>query len=430
MRIAFLAAGAAGMYCGSCLRDNAVASALKSLGHEVFFIPLYTPLKLDTESVAEDTVFYGGINVYLQQKSGVFRKTPRALDWIFDTKPVLSLSSKLAGMTKAADLGELTVSMLKGEGGHQRKELERLAEYLRDIKPEIINLPNSMFVGTAREIRKSTHVPIICSLTGEDLFLEGMIEPYKTQALALLRDRAKDVDGFVATSRYYADFMSDYLQVPREKIDVVPIGINPDAFGRQFARPTNPFTIGYLARIAPEKGLHVLCEAFKIFKELPGTESARLRAAGYLGPSDRAYFEKIRAQMKSWGLADSFDYAGEVSFEEKLRFLDTLSVFSVPTVYHEPKGLFVLEALAHGIPVVQPNHGAFPELIEGTGGGFLFEPEDPEDLANKLHQLMCDPEAADRFALRGQESVRRKFTAIEMGRTTLSIYENHRSMAS
>ena len=418
------------MYCGSCLRDNAVASALKSLGHEVFFIPLYTPLKLDTESVAEDTVFYGGINVYLQQKSGVFRKTPRALDWIFDTKPVLSLSSKLAGMTKAADLGELTVSMLKGEGGHQRKELERLAEYLRDIKPEIINLPNSMFVGTAREIRKSTHVPIICSLTGEDLFLEGMIEPYKTQALALLRDRAKDVDGFVATSRYYADFMSDYLQVPREKIDVVPIGINPDAFGRQFARPTNPFTIGYLARIAPEKGLHVLCEAFKIFKELPGTESARLRAAGYLGPSDRAYFEKIRAQMKSWGLADSFDYAGEVSFEEKLRFLDTLSVFSVPTVYHEPKGLFVLEALAHGIPVVQPNHGAFPELIEGTGGGFLFEPEDPEDLANKLHQLMCDPEAADRFALRGQESVRRKFTAIEMGRTTLSIYENHRSMAS
>ncbi len=426
MRIAFIAAGAAGMYCGSCLRDNALASAMIRLGHEVSVIPLYTPLRVDGEDATNAPIFYGGIGVYLRQKSALFRRLPRFVSVILDSRPLLNLSSKLAGMNQASDLGELTLSILQGEEGTQKEELFRLARWLNDeIKPQIINLPNSMFAGTARVLREIVGAPVVCSLTGEDLFLDSLNEPWKSDAMNLLRRRAKDVDGFIAISRYYADFMSSYLEVPREKISVVPLGIEAEKFGRRNSRPTDPFTVGYLARIAPEKGLSILCEAFRQFKKIPGTETARLRAAGYLGACDLPYLEKIQSDLRDWGLAESFDHIGEVSLQEKLQFLDSISVLSVPTVYHDPKGLFVLEALAHGVPVVQPAHGAFPELIEATKGGLLFESGNVADLAAKLHRLMTDREVADRLALHGQQAVRQKFTDIQMARETVRVYESH-----
>ncbi|MCH8333836.1 glycosyltransferase family 4 protein [Candidatus Sumerlaeota bacterium] len=425
MKVAFIAAGAAGMYCGSCLRDTSLAVAMKRLGHDLLLIPFYTPLRTDREDVSIDRIFYGGINVFLEQKSAFFRRK-NPLQGLLDSKPLLRLASKFAGMTNAAMLGELTVSVLKGEEGNQRKELEQLVEWLADdVKPDIVNLPNSMFVGLAREIRRRTGAPVVCSLSGEDVFYEGLIEPYKSRVIETLRERAGDVDGYIAVSRFHADTMAPLLDIDPEKIAVVPLGLQCDGYERKGARPTEPFTVGYLARIAPEKGLHLLCEAVAALKKMPGAEGARLRAAGYLGSEHKGYLREVRQSVEAAGMTDSFEYVGEVTFDQKQAFLESLSLLSVPTIFPEPKGLFVLEALAHGLPVVQPAHGAFPEMIEATGGGVLFEPGNADALAGEIYKLLRDPDQADRLARRGQDSVRERFTADDMARETVKVYNEY-----
>jgi glycosyltransferase involved in cell wall biosynthesis len=422
MKIAYIAAGAAGMYCGSCLRDNAVAAELMRLGEDVLLLPLYTPLRLERGDVQSPAVFYGGINIYLQQKFAWFRK-PRAVDRLLDSPRLLKLTNYLAGSTNAADLGDLTLSTLRGDEGFQRKELERLARWLADeYRPDVINLPNSMFVGAARMLGRLTRAPVVCSLTGEDLFLDELKEPWRARALATLKSRSGDVDRFIATSAYYADHMAAVLDVDRTKIDVVPLGLDSTGFPDLAPRREGPFSVGYLARLAPEKGFHLLADAFVKLKAMPGTGNARLVAAGFVSAKDRAFVRQTLAGLTRQGFGGDVDFRGEVTFAEKIRFLGDLDVLSVPTVYREPKGLFVLEALAAGVPVVQPAHGAFPELLEATGGGDLFPPGDTTALAERLHALALDHDRRRALGAAGARAVREQFTASQMALRTRDVY--------
>jgi len=433
MKIAYLAAGAGGMYCGSCIHDNTLAAALIKQGHEVALIPTYTPLRTDETNVTVDKIFYGGINVYLEQKFSLFRHTPKLLDKIFSRPALLNWVSRFSASTDARELGALTVSILEGEEGRQRKELLKLVDWLKDsYRPEIIQLTNSMFLGMAREIKKALGVPVLCAVQGEDLFLNELVEPYKSQARQLLRERARDVDGFIATSQYYADFMADFLQVPIEKMHVVRLGINLQGHG--FAQNRNggaAFVIGYMARICPEKGLHLLVEAFRQLTQKYGANNLQLKVAGYLGEKDRRYFENLQKQIAIWGLNEAFRYRGEVDRDEKINFLNSLHVLSVPTTYKEPKGLFVLEALANGVPVVQPQHGAFPELLLSTGGGILVEPNSPKAIAEGIEKLMHDARLREQLSQQGKSAVQRVFNDGVMAEATLEVYrrylENRRS---
>ena len=149
----------------------------------------------------------------------------------------------------------------------------------------------------------------------------------------------------------------------------------------------------------------------------------RLRVAGYLGERDRRYLEDLEARIAGWGLSGFYERVGEVDREEKIRFLQSLDVLSVPTVYREPKGLFVLEALANGVPVVQPRHGAFPEMIEATGGGLLVEPDSPEDLARGIETLLRDPGLRRELGRRGREAVHARFHDRAEAEGTLRVYE-------
>ena len=427
MRIAYITAGAAGMYCGSCMHDNALALALQKKGVDIALIPTYTPLRTDEEDATIDRVFYGGINVYLQQKSGLFRHTPWFVDRLLDRRALLNRLARFSGSTSAEDLGALTVSVLEGELGPQKKELRKLVRWLKeDFRPDLVQLTNSMFLGMAREMKRELGVPVLCSLQGEDIFLEGLIEPYHSDALRLLRERARDVDGFVATCDYYAGFMADYLDVARNRIHVVRLGIHLDGHGVMLRNlPDEPFTIGYLARICPEKGLHVLVDAFHQLTEQAGKEHLRLQVAGYLGTRDEAYFEDVCAQVDAWGLSDAFDYWGEVDRGQKIEFLNAVHVLSVPTPYRDPKGLFLLEAMANGVPVVQPRHGAFPEVIERTGGGFLVSPDSSETLAAGLLRVMNDKEGRAAMGQKGKEAVHRDFSDEKMAEATLGVYRQY-----
>lgn len=427
MKVAYIAAGAAGMYCGTCIHDNTLAAALQRKGHDVALIPTYTPIRTDEIDVSIDRVFYGGINVYLQQKSGLFRHTPWMLDRLFDSPSLLNGLSRFSASTSAQDLGVLTVSVLQGEEGQQRKELAKLVQWLKNsYQPDLVQLTNSMFVGFAREMKKTLGVPILCALQGEDIFLEALIEPYKARALKLLRARASEVDGYIAPCQYYADFMADYLGVPPSKIDVVPLGLNLSEHGVDHKDlPETPFIIGYLARICPEKGLHLLVDAFYRLTDRLGPDKVQLKVAGYLGKKDEPYLEELIEQIDAWGLSDAFDYWGEVDRHQKIDFLNGLHALSVPTTYKESKGLFILEALANGVPVVQPRHGTFPELIAATGGGVLVDAESPDGLAEGILQLIDNPDYREALGQQGKETVHREFSDDVMTEATLAVYRKY-----
>ena len=424
MRIAYIAAGAAGMYCGSCLRDNALAAALQQQGHDVALIPTYTPLRTDDVSVSIDRIFYNGIGVYLQQKSSLFRKGSRFFDRMLNSRRVINMLARTDSSTNARDLGALTVSVLRGEDGNQRRELYKLVEWLRDdYKPELVQITNSMLAGMIREIKSALNVPVLCAMQGEDIFLDELIEPYKTEAMTLLKERINDADGLIATSEYYADYMAGYLDTPRERIHAVPIGINTDGHGQQpRTAGDGPFVIGYLARICPEKGLHLLVDAFLKLVEDLGTDKVRLRIAGYLSQRDHDYYESIKKHVRDQGLSANVDFIGEVDRQEKIAFLSSLHLLSVPTVYVEPKGLFALEAMANGTPIVQPNHGSFPEIIKATGGGILCEPNSPEDLARAIRSLVDQPDKRKELGEIGKVSVHENFTNFHMANSTLDVY--------
>src|SRR5437879_442909 len=207
MRIAYITAGAAGMYCGSCLHDNTLVAALTAQGHDALLIPTYTPIRTDEMDVSQKRVFFGGINVYLQQKSALFRHTPWVLDRLLDAPRLLRWVSRFAVKTQAERLGDLTISVLRGEHGHQRKEVAKLAGWLAtDVRPEIINLTNALISGMVPEIKRRVGVPILCTLQGDDVFLEALPEPHRSESLALIREHCRQIDGFIATSNYYADF--------------------------------------------------------------------------------------------------------------------------------------------------------------------------------------------------------------------------------
>ncbi len=428
MKVAYITAGAAGMYCGTCIHDNTVATVLNKQGHNVSLIPTYTPTRTDEENVSLDRVFYGGINVYLQQKLSLFRHTPWMFDRMLDNPKLLNSLASLSVSTDARDLGELTVSMLRAEEGYQRKELTKLVKWLlEDNQPDIVYLTNSILIGMAREIKKALDVPVICALQGEDIFLRDLIEPYKTQALSLLAERAVDADGFVAPCNYYAQFMAEeYLQVSVDNIHIVPLGLNLDGHGELLEKTeAPPLKIGYLARICPEKGLHLLVSAFYTLTKELGSDNVELHVAGYLGKKDEPYFEELVNQIHAWGLQASFVHYGEVTRSQKIEFLNRLHVFSVPTVYRESKGLSILEALANGVPVVQPAHGSFPEMVDATGGGILVQPESSDTLAEGILQLYRNSERRKQLGKIGKENVHQNFSDEIIAQQLIQVFQRY-----
>jgi hypothetical protein len=404
MRIIQITPGTGSFYCGTCLRDNALVVELRRQGHDALMVPLYLPLVVDEAPAAGETpLFYGGVNVYLQQKSALFRKTPRWLDRLFDAPRVLRLAASRAGSTEARELGELTVSTLRGEEGRQIKELDRLADWLTEMRPEIVCLSNALLVGLARRIKEQTGAAVACALQGEDAFLDSLPDGDREAAWQALTERAVD-----------------------DRVHVVYNGILLDGYGPAPAAPDPP-VLGYLARLCPAKGLETLVEAYIILRKNDRIPNLKLRLAGAMTSADRPFVTRMHALLATAGLLDDIQFLPNLDRDEKIAFLQGLSVFSVPATYGESFGLYVIEALAAGVPVVQPRHAAFPELIEATGGGVLCEPDDPESLAAAIEELIRNPESARRMGARGMEAVRERFSVAQMAEGVIQVFERIRS---
>lgn len=422
MHIALITAGGAGMFCGSCMHDNTLARALMAAGAEVSLIPTYTPIRVDERNVSEHRVFMGGVNVYLDAQYPIWRHLPRWMTRWLDAPAILKVASLFAVTPNAQKLGKLAVALLKGDAGPERNQVDEFAAYLGHLKPDVVCFSNALLAGALPAVQREYAGPVYCLLQGDDIFLEDLPEPYRTQCLDLVRSHAQRFAGFLVHSRYYRDFMADYLQLPLEKFHVIPLGIDFTGHdGQPRETAGQPFTIGYFARICPEKGLHQLIDAFRLLHARhPQTQ---LKAGGYLGARDKRYFQQLSRAAADLGPA--FEYIGSPpGHTEKVAFLKSLDVLSVPTTYREPKGIYILEALANGVPVVQPRHGSFPELIDQTGGGLLCKPGDPEDLAQALESLLLNSNRRLELARTGYVNSRSQYDPATMARETLRVFKS------
>jgi glycosyltransferase involved in cell wall biosynthesis len=423
--VAYLTAGGAGMFCGSCMRDNTLAAALAKLACDPWLIPLYTPIRTDEENVSVDRVFFGGVNVYLQQKFALFRWLPSFLDRWLDSPWLLKRVARGSASVDAKELGELTMSMLRGEHGKQAKEVRRLARWLKDaVKPKLVNLSNILIAGCAPTIKRELGVPVLVTLQGDDLFLGDLKDAYRDAAWTELRRLAQHVDGFIAFSDYYADMMAEALAVPRAKFHWAPMGVAAPPPGERLSE-SRPPRLGYFARHCPAKGFHMLVDAWIRLRSDPSAPPVQLWSAGWLGEGDRKFFDEQTAKIAAAGLADDYRCAGVVERAEKFDFLRNVDLLCVPTVYREPKGIFALEALSVGTPVVLPAHGAFPELASATGGCVLVPPNDPAALADCLRALLQDEPRRRALGASGQAAVTQRFTDTAMAERTLDIFRSH-----
>ncbi len=427
MKLAHLTAGTGNFHCGNCHRDNTLVRELRRQGHDAFLVPLYLPLVLDEPAASPDApLFAGGINMFLQQKVPFFRRTPRWLDSLLDSTGLLRLVSKFAGMTRAKDLGEMTVETFKGVHSAQEKEWDRLLVWLEPQRPDVVAISNGLLCGLARGLKERLGCRVVCSLQGEDSFLDGLPEPYRAQAWQAFREAGAAVDRFVGVSEYYSALMRERLGFGPEKIVTVHNGIDLAEFGPSLEPPSRP-TVGYLARLCHGKGLHTLVEAFILLKRRGNIPELQLRVAGAKTSIDEAYVAEQEKKLAEAGCAADATFQANLEAEAKKTFLHGLSVLSVPANYGESFGLYVIEALACGVPVVLPEHAAFPELVHATTGGVLCAPDDPAALAVALEQFLLTPGLTAEVGRRGLERVRTHFSAESMARNFAAVCEPARA---
>jgi glycosyltransferase involved in cell wall biosynthesis len=433
-KIIYLTAGAAGMYCGSCMHDNALAKALAEQGWDIQLVPTYTPIRTDEDDFSIDHVLFGGLNVYLQQKIPFFRYLPSAFDRILDNPRLIRRVTAKALETDAKTLGSLTLSMLQGANGNQRKEVRRMCDWLKQEKPDLLIFTNILIGGCIETIKQELGIPVLVTLQGDDVFLDSLEEPFRSKCMEQIRRIARSVDGFIVHTEFFRDYMSEYFGIDPQQFHVTPLGIDVSDFER-FASDSEvdsdqPRTIGYLARLAPEKGLHHLVEAFIQLKTTPEFKDVQLKVAGWLGPQNKSYADDLWQKLDDAGLQEDYEYLGSVERDAKLKLLSHLDIFCVPTEYREPKGLYALEAMAAGVPIVQPDHGAFPELIEASGGGVLFEKGNTRALSDALAILLTDVDKCCALGKSGQQHVHQFRNARMMATTTAEVINHHLSDAS
>jgi len=423
MRIIYIAAGAAGSYCGACSRDVTLARELIAQGHDVQMIPLYTPIQADGPDPSVRQVFYGGINAYLQQHSAICRRLPPVAHWLLDRPFLLRIAGRFAVHTRPEKLGPMTVSVLQGAAGRQRRELEELLGYLaHGHLPDVVNLTNSLLSGLAPALRERLHVPVICTLQGEESFVERLREPHREHAWDLLRQNAAAVDAFIAPGRQYAEDMARLLNVPAERVHVVHAGIDMAQYARRRAMPPGqPFRIGFLSRLSRDKGLDTLCRAFRLLAEGRPTDHELVLAGQCAGPGAKLWGQ-LSVELDAAGLADRVRYIGVPDLRGKIAMLSGCHVFCVPERFPEPRGMACLEAMALGLPAVGPDLGIFPEVAELTGGLVCVPPDDPRALAAALAELRDDPGRIARMGQAAAKGIAEHFSAAGMAAGTLNVY--------
>ncbi len=424
-KIAYIVPGSGGtFYCQNCLRDAALIMELRKQGHDVFTAPMYLPIFSDENIQENDTpIFFGAVNMYLKYKFPFLKKAPAWLIKLFDSPAILRFAAKKSESTSAAGLEDMTIAMLKGNDGAMSDDIDTLVTWLTEHeKPDIIHISNALLLGLAKSLKQKLNATIICSLQDEDLWVNAMRSPQREEIWQIMSEQAKYVDSFIAVSKYYAKTMQKKMHISDEKMNVIPVGIDLEGYKRAEHTPPVP-TIGYLSKITESLGFSILIDAFIILKQSAGLKNLQLHATGGLVGDDIKYVRKIKKRLAKLGFEKDLIIESDFSRESRIEFLQNISVLSVPVPKGEAFGTYLLEAMVSAVPVVQPNEGSFPELIESTYGGITYNPNRPSHLAEALKSLLLDSERSKRIGLQGKEAVEKDFHIERMAERTVKIYE-------
>lgn len=424
MKIVHIVPGSGGtFYCQNCLRDAALVRALRQAGHDVIVVPMYLPLGVDAEGVEGTApVFFGAIGLYLKERFPLLRRLPMRFMRCLDAPALLRWAAGMEGSTKAEGLGEMTLSMLRGEQGNQAADVAGLAAWLeREGRPDIVHLSNALLLGLAPALKQRLGAPVVCSLQDEDQWVEAMDEPVRSEIWVVMRRLASGVDAFASVSETYARAMQKRLDVPEQRMHVVYVGIDVACYAPA-GRAPDPPVVGFLSRMSEHLGLGTLVEAFITLRTQHNLDRLRLRCAGGVTSADKKYVGRLRKRLARAGLAGDAGFEENLDRDRRVEFLRGLSVLSVPVPRGEAFGTYLLEAQACGVPVVQPRTGSFPEIVNLTGGGLLCAPGDSRALADALAGLLKDPERAARLGGRGRSAVQELFSVERMAERMGRLY--------
>jgi Glycosyltransferase len=427
MKIVYLITGSGGsFYCGNCYRDMIYLKAIRKVpGITASAIPLYLPPDdTNIETGLDKKVFFGAISMYLREKVPFLRNMPVFMDKLFDSAPMLKIAAHRAGSTRTEGLEEMTLNMIKGENAFPEKELQRLVDYLtRDGKPDIIHLSNALIIGLARRIKKKLDVKIVCSLLNEDDWIDEMAEPYQSRAWKLISKEASNVDAFLTPSNYYKEMFISKTGISGDNFQVIPLGIDPGDLAKIEKRDNYP-AIGYFCRINFQNGFDKLVDAFielKTANDLPGLT---LHVSGGYTSDDKPFIADQIRKIKTNGLKSFVRIYPEFQGNSKQEFFSNIDVMSVPVRKHDGYGLYLLEANAAGVPVVQPATGAFPEIVARTMGGITYSPDSVTELSTSLLQLLKDNDFRSGLGKQGKEKVLTELSLEKMSEGLSRVYNS------
>ncbi|MDH5400041.1 MAG: glycosyltransferase family 4 protein [Cyclobacteriaceae bacterium] len=423
MQIIHIVPGSGGsFYCGNCLRDSEYLQGIRQAGAEVIKVPMYLPIFADEHDLEKDIpVFYGAISLYLKHAVPVFRKAPAWVDRILNSGPALKLAAHMAGSTNPKGLEDMTISMLLGEQGQEKEELDKMIDWIAEhCSPDVIHISNALLLGLAKKIKEKLDVIVVCTLQDEDVWVDAMDDDFRRKTWELMKERAEDVDAFFAVSDYYAHKMRPLLGIPDEKLYTQHITIAPEGYT---PIPDRPLNIGYMSRMCEANGLEILINAFILLKKDPKWEQVKLVVTGGSTSDDNPFIKKMKKKVDQAGLHEHVDFHKHFEDEDHHDFFKQVSVLSVPVLEGEAFGLYLLEAMASGVAVVQPALGAFPEIIEKSGGGVTYQPNSPEPLAQALADLLSHPEKLAGLSKAGAEGVRQKFNIHQQATEIIALYK-------
>ncbi len=426
MNIAHIIPGSGGsFYCGNCLRDSKYFDAIRGLGHNAIKVPMYLPLfSNDDANNGEIPVFYGAISIYLKQVFPWFRHAPGWIDRLLNSKPMLRFAARMANSTRATGLEDMTVSMLMGEHGKQKEELDKMVKWLADhYKPDVIHISNALLLGLAHKLKEQLKVPVVCSLQDEHVWVDVMRPEFAHQVWQLMQEKAHDIDRFISVSHYYTAFMKDKLHLTDDRINTLHLGVDPDDYTFINAS-SKPRTIGYLSRMCHENGMDILVDAFIILKAQPGHDDVRLLLTGGHTADDKQFIKSQKRKIAQAGLSAWVEYIDDFDQSKRNEFFSRVSVLSVPVRGGEAFGIYLTEAMAAGIPIVQPALGAFPEIVEESGGGLTFADNDPQHLAIALEQMFSDTTLLSELSDKARKSIVEGFNIHGLAGKMTEIYED------
>ncbi|WP_372751434.1 glycosyltransferase family 4 protein [Labilibaculum sp.] len=410
-------------YCGNCLRDDKFHLAMKKQGHEVTKIPMYLPLFSDEHDLNDMPVFYGAISIYLKQLYPIFRKAPAWLDSLLNSRPMLKLAANMAGSTNAKGLEEMTISMLMGEEGKQKEELNRMVSWMAEyLKPDVIHLSNALLLGLAPKLKeKFPKTSLICSLQDEDVWVDAMKNSFRDKIWNLMSTKSKYVDGFIGVSDFYSKVSIQKMNLQKEKVFTNYLGVDPNEYK---LTPVNEKArnIGYISRMCEANGFDIIVDAFIELKKDDELRDVKLILTGGYTGNDKSILKQMRKKLKRANLMDQVEFHVDFDGDGRHEFFSKVKMISVPVKNGEAFGLYLLESMASGVPVVQPKLGAFPEIVEKTKGGVIYEKNTPKELAKALKKLLLNNEKLQKLSENARSGVESKFNIYTQANHLIEIY--------